>query len=499
MLRHLKVASLAAVTSMRTAAGHDKSCAESNPSCGAPAVGHNQLLLLQLGPAGLSKEVAMLGEATEVECHTAVEEEECYEHVLWAKQTGIWFRPDWYTGLTPQSSFEEFQAVLHQNEHHPDCPMPCLSTTTAPPSSTTSAPTQASAIPTPIPVDPELRYATVSHNTARIPVGGEIRFYVVGTSNAVWQTWPDQVHVFLRELGYVVPSSNYELADSTQPMSRAPVCDNAHEYQDLESPRIGRVGWASWGFAYDSKDDCVAADYEGAIGEHGFREIAGHQVSCVNSWACNPSGQRDDTLVSPTAVARDARDADVVFLSNWINDSKQRWSQFRCFKGEEIDFVDTTDITVQNLKRIIQAIHNESPTTVVLIMALYPDSAGPHVMEHTLSRVAAINEQVRTRINEPNTHFVDYTFPTGQEVFSSRNPGHANCRGDMVMATKALEVLFDEGVLARGLALPTGDAAAACLANTECAAIADKACCQLAASCHVGVSGLCESFGPGMQ
>jgi len=443
--------------------------------------------------------------APEAACHTAVqgEESECYEHADWAMRFGIYSHPDWYPGLSVTSSFVDFQAWLH-SKGELGCPKPCPIEVVTP-----SAPVEVSSMPQPdqgssttvlSPAASDSRFATVSQTTALIQVGGEVRFYVIGTSNVAWQTWPDQLHAMLRDLGYVVPSQAYTLTNLVRPSS-GPICDNMNEFAGLETPRIGKVGWASWGFAYDSKEDCTPAEFEGQpeIGQHGFRQIAGHRVSCINSWACNPAGQGKGTLVSPSAVAEDVKAADVVLLSNWINDSKQRWSQFKCYKSEAVDFVDTTDITVVNLRRLIQAIHSKNPETIVLIMALYPGSSGPFVIESSLALTAEINEKVRTRVNEPNTFFVDYTVPVRQDVFQTKHPGHLNCRGDKVLATRVLEVMFDAGVLARSLALPKGDDSARCLAETACEAMVDKSCCQRSASCYVDTQGLCKSYGPGAQ
>ena len=58
------------------------------------------------------------------ECHTAVEGEECYEHVTWAMTTGIKEHPENYGHLTADSSFAEFQDAIRAA--HPSCPKPCL-------------------------------------------------------------------------------------------------------------------------------------------------------------------------------------------------------------------------------------------------------------------------------------------------------------------------------------------------------------------------------------
>merc|ERR1719362_247199 len=57
-------------------------------------------------------------------CRRAVQGDECYAHVEWAMQHGITLNPESYPGLTPTSTFEDFQAFLH-NLDHGSCPMPC--------------------------------------------------------------------------------------------------------------------------------------------------------------------------------------------------------------------------------------------------------------------------------------------------------------------------------------------------------------------------------------
>mmetsp|Transcript_86358 Transcript_86358/g.225312 ORF Transcript_86358/g.225312 Transcript_86358/m.225312 type:complete len:275 (-) Transcript_86358:205-1029(-) len=60
-------------------------------------------------------------------CYTSVQGDRCYEHVLWAMQTGIVEHPDWYQGLTKDSSFEDFQQHLHGSARlSAVCPKPCF-------------------------------------------------------------------------------------------------------------------------------------------------------------------------------------------------------------------------------------------------------------------------------------------------------------------------------------------------------------------------------------
>lgn len=67
-------------------------------------------------------------------CRTSVAGEECHGAVTWAKETGIQLHPDWYPGLSIQSTFEEFQHLLHRGGHGPGqngvanyagCDLPC--------------------------------------------------------------------------------------------------------------------------------------------------------------------------------------------------------------------------------------------------------------------------------------------------------------------------------------------------------------------------------------
>jgi len=70
-------------------------------------------------------------EAPSEECGAAMPGEACYGHVEWAMQHGITLHPEWYPNLTQNSTFEEFQAHLH-NINHGCCPEPCPSPQPAP-------------------------------------------------------------------------------------------------------------------------------------------------------------------------------------------------------------------------------------------------------------------------------------------------------------------------------------------------------------------------------
>ncbi|CAK0830492.1 unnamed protein product [Prorocentrum cordatum] len=72
----------------------------------------------QSAAAGGSERLAQEG------CHTASPGEKCYDAVLRAMTVGIAKNSSDYPGLTPRSSFAEFQVLLHSTKDA-DCPLPC--------------------------------------------------------------------------------------------------------------------------------------------------------------------------------------------------------------------------------------------------------------------------------------------------------------------------------------------------------------------------------------
>jgi len=75
-----------------------------------------------VGLAGLAS-----SRAQQASCHDAVLGETCYNDTLWAMDYAIHTRPEWYPGLTNESSFADFQAHLHLC-FWDRCPMPCAAT-----------------------------------------------------------------------------------------------------------------------------------------------------------------------------------------------------------------------------------------------------------------------------------------------------------------------------------------------------------------------------------
>jgi len=82
------------------------------------------------GHCPVQKSIEDEAKPTEIEakptpqCHTATTGEDCYNGVQWAMREGIHNNPEWYPGLTSDSSFEDFQKVLYRGSHS-DCPLPC--------------------------------------------------------------------------------------------------------------------------------------------------------------------------------------------------------------------------------------------------------------------------------------------------------------------------------------------------------------------------------------
>jgi hypothetical protein len=63
---------------------------------------------------------------TPAPCHTAQPGEQCYDDISWAKSSGVLEHPDWYPGLSADSSLAEFQAQLHSTGANSGaCSAPC--------------------------------------------------------------------------------------------------------------------------------------------------------------------------------------------------------------------------------------------------------------------------------------------------------------------------------------------------------------------------------------
>jgi len=64
-------------------------------------------------------------------CHTAVEGEACYDAVQWVINTGLTTHPDWYPTLSSTSSFQDIQEFLHASSSNDNCAKPCAAMCTS--------------------------------------------------------------------------------------------------------------------------------------------------------------------------------------------------------------------------------------------------------------------------------------------------------------------------------------------------------------------------------
>merc|ERR1712187_1093332 len=173
------------------------------------------------------------------------------------------------------------------------------------------------------------------------------------------------------------------------------------------------------------------------------------------------------------------RGANVVVLANWINDGKavlSRSARDGCYNGTVATVEQSVEITVTNLKRVIETIHGQSPSTLILVLARYPDVRQiVYANLRTMRRVQALNDAVKDAIiAEPNTHFVNLQFPYNVSIFQNRSLYHPNCRGDKVIVQTLLDALFQHKVLARSLAQ---GGSSECLSNADCETLS-LPCCQ---------------------
>lgn len=92
-----------------------------------PASGNQGADAASTSTRGLRGSSRALTESNPASCHDAVEGEMCYNHAAWAHREGIHSHPEWYPGLTNESSFADVQAhfnLCYWNR----CPRPCAST-----------------------------------------------------------------------------------------------------------------------------------------------------------------------------------------------------------------------------------------------------------------------------------------------------------------------------------------------------------------------------------
>mmetsp|Transcript_34447 Transcript_34447/g.73377 ORF Transcript_34447/g.73377 Transcript_34447/m.73377 type:complete len:398 (-) Transcript_34447:415-1608(-) len=318
---------------------------------------------------------------------------------------------------------------------------------------------------------------------ARFPQGSAIRLFAVGSSNLMWETWLEQLHLLLLRLGYQLPlvDSKGLIHNRTKPASTAD-CSDKEVLDSLDTLRVAKPGWSSWGFVFNDQADCNAA---------GFRPFLGYNVSCTNAWQCDPSLVGSDPIIRPADVAEIARDVDILVLSTWMNDFTTRFPGNPCFEGGEFMFPDDITYTVTSLQILIRAVHAVNPEVVVVVMSKYPAATAKYFY-HSYDEInAAVQLQLA---GEPNTHFVNFDFPENVPMFLVTKSLHPNCRGDKLFAQSIVNKLFRAGILERGVAIAKAEE---CPIFTTCEAFTGRPdCCQARAECWVN-EGVCSLYAEG--
>uniref|UniRef100_A0A7S4RG70 Uncharacterized protein n=1 Tax=Alexandrium monilatum TaxID=311494 RepID=A0A7S4RG70_9DINO len=330
----------------------------------------------------------------------------------------------------------------------------------------------------------ELQSGYTDQQGSVFKVGQAIRIYAVGSSNTVWVPWLEQLHLLLSRLGFLLPLVPAKEKALIRPLD-VPDCEDATEYASMLTARIGQPGWGSWGFAYEGLEGCAA----------GFRWIAGRAVNCRAAWGCPRNSPEPLSL---SRIAADASKSDITLLSCWINDSKQFATGNTCYNHSNVSRVDTADISIVTLQRIIRNIHQLNPNVWVVVLALYPDVTVPPqvVNTATLPMINKVNRRVREGlVNESKTIFADYSFPLGVRLFQRLHFGHPNCQAAKLMANGVVDALFSAGVLARGLARTDDAPCPPVGARVHCGSLR-LACCQRAALCRVLAGMRCIDYGP---
>mmetsp|Transcript_114970 Transcript_114970/g.245507 ORF Transcript_114970/g.245507 Transcript_114970/m.245507 type:complete len:550 (+) Transcript_114970:51-1700(+) len=301
---------------------------------------------------------------------------------------------------------------------------------------------------------------------AEIPVGGTVKLYAVGSSNILWMTWIDQLHLNLKRLGYKLPAVPAKTEARFYP-SEPQTCDDTKYFNDLRTARMGKIGWHSWDFAYDGWDDC---------GHDGYRNITGEKVKCAHGPGC--AFGRD--VVRLSDIAEDASQSDVTLVTTWFNDDQP--DAIRCFNGTSLPREKILEMSIDGLRRLVRAIHAKNPNVWILILAKY--SVFHHVVDQWFT---TLNANVKASLEkEPKTLFIDYNTPPpgGWPYFSlwqTAHPNHPNCRGSKLMAHAIMERLYEAKVLARSVSLVNPEVNKA---NRNCTSL-EGAACRTSAFCWV--------------
>jgi len=317
---------------------------------------------------------------------------------------------------------------------------------------------------------------------ASIAAEGDVRLYVVGSSNVLWMTWIDQFHLYLKRLGYKVPTVPTKTKAQVY-ASSLQRCDDSLYFEHLRTSRFGMIGWHSWDFAYDDWSDC----------DYGYRDIAGHKVKCEHGPGCNFG----KFITKASDIAEDASRSDIVLVTTWYNDDQSDVQT--CLKGR-LNRMAMAKISIASLLRTARSIHATSPSTWVVVMGKYGNF---HAKYDFMSyRINAVVKKAVER--EPRTLFVDYRRPAsgGWRPFEmyqrdGAHKFHLNCRGSNLMAQAILERLFAAKVLSRSIRLVSP---AVNMNERNCKFLDGDAACRTSGFCWVDPSDKrCKEYGPGSK
>jgi len=319
----------------------------------------------------------------------------------------------------------------------------------------------------------------IEQDHAEIQVGKDLRIYAVGSSSLLWMTWLDQLHLVLRRLGYTLPVVPSQIGARLYTL-QAPRCDDSQYFEYLRTTRYAKIGWNSWDFAFEGWEGC----------KRGWRDIIGVNVRCQHGPGCLFG--MDPAYVSQ--IARDASGSNITLIATLDNDDQQWSTQFKCFGGAKKDSLQVAAISTAMLLKLIRAIHEKNPSTLILVMGKYPQTYR-HITYPFLVRY---NHLVKDAVEkEPRTLFVDFYMPNTDEgtFYQIAHPGLPNCRGSKLLAQSVMDRLFKAKILSRSIRL-TGTNKLH-VVNPNCTS-ADLVACQTSALCWVDPQDRqCKSYGPG--
>jgi len=189
---------------------------------------------------------------------------------------------------------------------------------------------------------------------AAIMPGNAIRLYGLGASSMLWMNWLEELHLVLLRLGYSMLEVDAKVKPEFHPRS-VQTCDDSMYFEHLRTARFARIGWCSWDFSNEGWSGC---------GTDSYRVIGGQRVKCQHGPGCNNS--KEPTFA--TKFAEDAARSDITLVATWFNDDQQRWSNFECFEGHEIQDIASTKLSIPSLLNTVRTIHAANPKVWVVVL-----------------------------------------------------------------------------------------------------------------------------------